>query len=171
MLLRAVLPTLGYLTNIKSTQRNQHFRIVLDVSFGKSVTLQFSLRLIITMELLREKFGEMVAYWLSQIPLPPIAQQSERNLMKILMPWNFEGASCWGIDTDFFFPENHGITEENRVAKKICNSCRWKQECLTYALHYRVLGIWGGTSESERKRMRRKLNIIPKPITNERNVA
>jgi WhiB family redox-sensing transcriptional regulator len=87
------------------------------------------------------------------------------------MPWTFEGASCWGIDTDFFFPEANTVTEENKKAKKICSGCIVKQDCLTYALHYRVSGIWGGTSTKERERIRKQLNIIAKPITNERHIA
>lgn len=92
---------------------------------------------------------------------------------KMLKPWNFEGASCWGIDTNYFFPndENGGTTSEYRVAKKICNGCYWQAECLTYALHYKVLGIWGGTTLNQRDIMRKKLNIIAKPITNERHIA
>ena len=86
------------------------------------------------------------------------------------MPWNFQGASCWGVPTEFFFPEGSSITEENRIAKKICNKCVWKEECLTYALHYKVTGIWGGTSLNERDNLRKKLNIIAKPITNERHI-
>jgi hypothetical protein len=90
---------------------------------------------------------------------------------KITMPWNFEGANCWGIETDFFFPEKNGTTEENRLAKKICGTCRWSKECLTYALHYRVTGIWAGTNSKDRDKLRKQLNIIAKPITNERYVS
>jgi hypothetical protein len=87
------------------------------------------------------------------------------------MPWNFEGASCWGIETNYFFPEKNQITEENKQAKKICNGCNWKKECLTYALHYKVVGVWGGKSNREREAIRKQLNIIAKPITSERYVA
>jgi hypothetical protein len=90
---------------------------------------------------------------------------------KITMPWNFEGANCWGIETDFFFPEKNGTTEENRLAKRICSTCRWSKECLTYALHYRVTGIWSGTNSVDRDKLRKQLNIIAKPITNERYVS
>ena len=86
-------------------------------------------------------------------------------------PWQFEGASCWGIETDYFFPENQGRTEENVLAQKICRSCVWQKECLTYALHYRVVGIWGGTTTTQRDNLRKQLNIIAKPITNERHIA
>jgi hypothetical protein len=40
----------------------------------------------------------------------------------------------------------------------------WQKECLTYALHYSVDGIWGGTTPRERSAIRTKLNIIPIPI-------
>jgi WhiB family redox-sensing transcriptional regulator len=87
------------------------------------------------------------------------------------MPWNFEGASCWGIDTEMFFAEDKPMTLENYQAKKICKSCIVVEDCLTYALHYKVIGIWGGTTMNERDRLRKKLNIIAKPITNERHIA
>lgn len=87
------------------------------------------------------------------------------------MPWNFEGASCWGIETDFFFPERTLITEENKKVKKICSGCICQSECLTYALHYKVVGIWGGTSTKQREKMRKQLKITAKPIGNERYVA
>lgn len=83
----------------------------------------------------------------------------------MLKPWQFEGAICSQIDTEFYFPDRNAITEENKKVKAMCGGCSWKQECLTYALHYTVVGIWGGTSHRERQVMRSKLNIIPIPIT------
>ena len=79
-------------------------------------------------------------------------------------PWNFVGALCSQIDTEFYFPEKPIVTEENKKVKALCSGCSWKQECLDYALHYTVTGIWGGTSPRERSAMRTKLNIIPIPI-------
>lgn len=90
---------------------------------------------------------------------------------QIRMPWTFEGASCSGIDTEMFFTEGRPLTEENYLAKKICKTCPFVQECLTYALHFRVVGIWGGTTMADRDRLRKKLKIIAKPITNERFVS
>jgi hypothetical protein len=87
----------------------------------------------------------------------------ERSLL-VLKPWQFEGASCWGIETDFYFPEDHRVTDENKKVKALCKSCIWQKECLTYALHYSVVGIWGGTTPRERSALRTKLNIIPIPI-------
>ena len=94
-------------------------------------------------------------------------------MAKIVKPWQFEGASCSGIDTNYFFPsdENGGTSSEYRLTKRICNGCVWKEECLTYALHYKVTGIWGGTTLNQRDRLRKQLNIIAKPISNERHTA
>jgi WhiB family redox-sensing transcriptional regulator len=89
-------------------------------------------------------------------------------LSQVKKPWNFEGASCWGIDTDYFFPENKTFSNENRIAKQICQSCVVKKDCLEYALHYSVLGIWGGTSTRERIKLRTELNIIAKPLLRDR---
>jgi hypothetical protein len=82
----------------------------------------------------------------------------------VLKPWQFEGAICSQIDTEFYFPDQNKVTEENKKVKAMCNGCLWKKECLTYALHYTVVGIWGGTSTRERQSIRTKLNIIPIPI-------
>jgi hypothetical protein len=46
-----------------------------------------------------------------------------------------------------------------------------QRACLDYALNHSVLGWWGGTSELQRKRLRRQLNIIPIPVIVERNYA
>ena len=86
-------------------------------------------------------------------------------------PWQFEGASCSGVETNYYFPEHNKISQENILAKKICSTCIWKTECLTYALHFKVMGIWGGTTLKQRDEIRKKLNIIGKPMTNERHVA
>lgn len=43
----------------------------------------------------------------------------------------------------------------DREAKKICESCEVRSECLQYALENdERFGIWGGLSERERRRLR-----------------
>lgn len=88
-------------------------------------------------------------------------------------PLEFDGANCNGIDTEMFFPNENGggYSSENRLAKKICVSCICIKDCLTYALHYKVLGIWGGTTMEEREQLRKKLNIKGQPVTKERHIA
>lgn len=81
-------------------------------------------------------------------------------------------ANCIGIDVDMFFTEEGSSTfQEENFLKRTCDGCTVKSECLDYALNHNVLGWWGGTSEGQRKRLRRQLNIIPEPIIVERNYA
>ena len=42
-------------------------------------------------------------------------------------------------------------------AKRICTTCEVRAECLEYALeHDERFGIWGGLSERERRRLKRR---------------
>jgi WhiB family redox-sensing transcriptional regulator len=63
-------------------------------------------------------------------------------------------ALCAQTDPEAFFPEKGGST---RDAKKICTTCEVKAECLQYALQNdERFGIWGGLSERERRKLRRR---------------
>ncbi|RJQ77830.1 WhiB family transcriptional regulator [Pseudonocardiaceae bacterium YIM PH 21723] len=64
-------------------------------------------------------------------------------------------------DPEVFFPldgDEFGIG----LAKRVCAGCPVRRSCLQYALHHDVQGVWGGTTEDERRQMRR---------TNEQEVA
>ncbi len=63
-------------------------------------------------------------------------------------------ANCLGVDPDLFFPERGASTRE---AKEVCRGCVVKQDCLEFALaNGEKFGIWGGLSERERRKLRRK---------------
>lgn len=65
-----------------------------------------------------------------------------------------ERALCAQTDPEAFFPEKGGSTRE---AKRVCEACEVRQECLEYALeHDERFGIWGGLSERERRRLRKR---------------
>ena len=65
-----------------------------------------------------------------------------------------ERALCAQTDPEAFFPEKGGSTRE---AKRICQGCEVKDECLEYALeHDERFGIWGGLSERERRKLKRR---------------
>ncbi|MEJ5255434.1 MAG: WhiB family transcriptional regulator [Acidimicrobiales bacterium] len=60
-----------------------------------------------------------------------------------------------------FFPSD-GVGVER--AKQICASCPVKGPCLEYALEHRIdHGVWGGTSERQRRRIlkQRKASTAP----------
>jgi WhiB family transcriptional regulator, redox-sensing transcriptional regulator len=61
---------------------------------------------------------------------------------------------CAQTDPEAFFPEKGGST---RDAKKICTSCEVRSQCLEYALQNdERFGIWGGLSERERRKLRKR---------------
>ena len=63
-------------------------------------------------------------------------------------------AVCAQTDPEAFFPEKGGSTRE---AKLVCRSCEVRAECLEYALaNDERFGIWGGLSERERRRLKRR---------------
>lgn len=68
--------------------------------------------------------------------------------------WQSE-ALCAQADPEAFFPERGSSA---RDAKTICATCPVRQECLEYALENdERFGIWGGLSELERRRLRRRV--------------
>jgi len=69
----------------------------------------------------------------------------------------YDLAECRGM-TDLFHPTRGEHTGD---AKQVCLRCPVRAQCLDYALdtaeHY---GIWGGTSERERRALRRGRNRL-----------
>ena len=70
--------------------------------------------------------------------------------------WMAEG-KCREVPPATFFPSD-GVGVE--VAKRICEGCPAKEPCLEYALAYRIdHGVWGGTSERQRRRILKKRRL------------
>ncbi len=64
--------------------------------------------------------------------------------------WRELGA-CRGLDPEVFFPETD---EDAEVAKDVCALCDVRVACLEHALASREkVGVWGGTTERERRRI------------------
>ena len=66
-------------------------------------------------------------------------------------------AACRDTDPDLFFPV--GTTgpaiEQIASAKAVCGECDAQAECLEFALATNQdSGVWGGTSEEERRKLR-----------------
>jgi WhiB family transcriptional regulator, redox-sensing transcriptional regulator len=67
-------------------------------------------------------------------------------------------AACRDTAPDLFFPVGStGLAvEQIEAAKAVCDQCPVKEACLQFALETNQdSGIWGGTSEEERRRLRR----------------
>ncbi len=68
-------------------------------------------------------------------------------------------ALCRGPQSGIFYAPFQGERRNERhnreaAAKAICAKCIVKQECLEYAIRIKEQhGIWGGTNETERKKI------------------
>ena len=86
-------------------------------------------------------------------PAIPAVLSGLSSTDSVELSWQ-ERALCAQTDPEAFFPEKGGSTRE---AKRVCLSCDVRSECLEYALgHDERFGIWGGLSERERRRLKRR---------------
>lgn len=64
---------------------------------------------------------------------------------------------CQEIDGELWFPESGGESHAQRQAKKYCQECPVRAECLAFALANREeYGIWGGLTVRERQKIWRR---------------
>lgn len=73
-----------------------------------------------------------------------------------LTAWMAEG-NCRNYPPATFFPSD-GVGVDR--ARRICETCSVAAVCLEYALENRIdHGVWGGTSERERRRILKRRRI------------
>ncbi len=66
-------------------------------------------------------------------------------------------AACAGYSNSAFFPGSDASAATIERARAVCAVCPVSDECLQYAFETnQVAGIWGGTTEDERRSLRRK---------------
>ena len=77
--------------------------------------------------------------------------------MTVHLNWR-EVAACRDADPDLFFPVGTAGPALRQIeeAKRICRACPAQALCLAWALDHGVgSGVWGGTTEDERRAIRR----------------
>jgi WhiB family redox-sensing transcriptional regulator len=85
-----------------------------------------------------------------RVEVPMLADRLE-----MLRPSWMRNGACRGSGTGAYFPER-GVSTAR--AKGVCAACAVRRECLAYALaDPDLVGVWGGTSEAERRVMRRRV--------------
>jgi len=99
------------------------------------------------------------------IPSMVIPSMAERAAKKVAASPNTSmdpgwrtGAACCDTNPDLFFPVGTtGLAiEQIDEAKLVCMGCPAQVPCLEFALRTNQdTGIWGGTSEEERRHLRR----------------
>ena len=79
------------------------------------------------------------------------------------MDW-LDHAACRHRDPELFFPPAElGAAARAQIAaaKRVCRRCPVQATCLTWALDNRQeAGIWGGTTEQERRQQRRHRHLL-----------
>jgi WhiB family redox-sensing transcriptional regulator len=68
-----------------------------------------------------------------------------------------EQAACAGENVNTFFPDMPNSRAVD--AKAICKTCPVINECLQHALVSNEQGVWGGTTDNQRRHLRRSLGI------------
>lgn len=80
------------------------------------------------------------------------------------MPMKFPDLSlglCREIGVALFYPEEKGNGSDTyTLARTICSACTVRLQCLEWGVHHEDHGMWGGASPVERRKIRRKRNII-----------
>lgn len=74
-----------------------------------------------------------------------------------------EDRNCLGMDPNLFFtPEGMCGTlarQYNERAKRLCRGCPIFWECRRFALETEQIGVWGGTDNVERDKIRVRLAL------------
>ncbi|MGW1724062.1 WhiB family transcriptional regulator [Streptomyces sp. NPDC002306] len=71
-------------------------------------------------------------------------------------------AACSTEDPDLFFPIGTSGPSllQTEQAKAVCRRCPVQERCLEFALDTgQALGVWGGTNETERRALKRRLDV------------
>lgn len=65
-----------------------------------------------------------------------------------------QDAACRDLETNIFFPNTDA---DAGPARQICDVCPVREQCLEFAMATRQEdGVWGGLTEAERRRLRRR---------------
>ncbi len=84
---------------------------------------------------------------------------SERAERRVRRDWRMS-AACRTADPEVFFPVSSvgPARQDIAQAKAVCGSCRVRRQCLQFALAtHQMYGVWGGTTEEERRLRAREL--------------
>jgi len=77
--------------------------------------------------------------------------------MPMTQDWRHR-AACRNLDPEIFFPVGTSGPALLQIAeaKTVCRRCPVVSECLAWALAHEDAGVWGGTTEDERRDLRRR---------------
>lgn len=74
-------------------------------------------------------------------------------------------AACRDVDPELFFPigkTGPAVAQQIAAARQVCLGCTVREPCLSWAVASgQDAGVWGGTTEEERRRLRRGQPLAP----------
>ena len=65
-------------------------------------------------------------------------------------------AACADVAVSAFYPEKQDARAVIQAARAICATCPVAGPCLQWALDHDEAGVWAGTTEEQRRQMRRQ---------------
>ena len=115
------------------------------------------------LKLMKERYGDLFVKTKIEDVVDEELEQPYTSCVSKPMSYPVMDGSqiCVSVDPELWFSDT---PTGRRIAINLCNQCPFQAECLTYALHWSVDGIWGGTTPKQRKQLRRKAKIRPKPL-------
>lgn len=82
--------------------------------------------------------------------------------MPLTGEWARRGA-CRGTWDERWFPDKATFEADTDV-QQFCNVCPVRRDCLDWALRMREQGVWGGTTEMQRDRIKRGISRKACPV-------
>lgn len=99
----------------------------------------------------------------------------EDHFKRGMPPFKFRlDIACSGLPTSWWYPNYHADNysetrsqqqereHQNQIAVRLCGVCPVRGECIEWAIEHNEYGIWGGTFEGTRVKIRRARGL-PKP--------
>jgi WhiB family redox-sensing transcriptional regulator len=84
------------------------------------------------------------------------------------LQWRHRGA-CNRMSPELFYISSdtnpQHARNQNQSAREVCGSCDVRDECFDWGIKHEKYGVWGGTSESERRNIRRQLGIVRRNVS------
>lgn len=81
----------------------------------------------------------------------------------MLRPWEFVNPPCRELGTEAFYPDLYDSKSYTPAALKVlretCGRCEYQNDCLIWALKHEGHGVWAGTTDLERRSLRKSLKI------------
>ncbi len=74
----------------------------------------------------------------------------------------WERRACNNVDPEDFFTDD-GATEVPALAARWCQGCEIQTECLDWAIKHKEKGVWGNTTEAQRKKLMRGIARVHCP--------